>query len=273
MDEHTLTWWQILCAVAVVNVALWVVSALAWHRTGAVPDDQVRRCGRWQLALSAGYVAGCAFRSFFPVFDVPRQVLFDGWWSSVLVGRSVATVAELCFATQWAVLLGSAAARNDDRLALAVSRVLVPMIALAELCSWYSVVTTSNLGHVIEESLWGLGAALVVAGVARWRGLAARLIVVAGCVYVAYMFAMDVPMYWHRWLADEASGRSYLSLAQGLADLSARWVVSHRWQDWRSEVLWMSLYFSVAVWVSIALVHVPEAVRGLRQSLGRPQRG
>jgi hypothetical protein len=36
-----------------------------------------------------------------------------------------------------------------------------------------------------------------------------------------------------------------------------RWVVSHRWQDWRNEVVWMSLYFSVAVWISIALVHSP----------------
>jgi hypothetical protein len=32
--------------------------------------------------------------------------------------------------------------------------------------------------------------------------------------------------------------------------------VSHRWQDWKSEVAWMSLYFSVAVWISISLVHV-----------------
>ena len=48
-----------------------------------------------------------------------------------------------------------------------------------------------------------------------------------------------------------------MSLAQGAADISGRWVVSHRWEDWRSEVTWMSLYFSVAVWISIALVHVP----------------
>jgi hypothetical protein len=34
-------------------------------------------------------------------------------------------------------------------------------------------------------------------------------------------------------------------------------VVSHRWQDWHNEVAWMSLYFSVAVWLSIALVHAP----------------
>jgi hypothetical protein len=64
-------------------------------------------------------------------------------------------------------------------------------------------------------------------------------------------------MYWSRWVADEFGGRSYLSLAQGAHDMSVRWVVSHRWQDWKNEVVWMSLYFSVAVWISIALAHAP----------------
>jgi hypothetical protein len=71
------------------------------------------------------------------------------------------------------------------------------------------------------------------------------------------MFLVDVPMYWSRWIADEFNGRSYLSIAQGVHDVSVRWVMSHRWQDWKNEVVWMSLYFSVAVWISIALVHAP----------------
>jgi hypothetical protein len=71
------------------------------------------------------------------------------------------------------------------------------------------------------------------------------------------MFLVDVPMYWSRWIADEASGRLYLSIAQGVFDVSERWVVSHRWEDWQNEVEWMSLYFSVAVWLSIALIHTP----------------
>ena len=70
------------------------------------------------------------------------------------------------------------------------------------------------------------------------------------------MVAVDVPMYWARWVADEAAGRPDLSLARGLADASQRWIVTHRWVHWRSEVVWMSLCFSVAVRVSIALAHV-----------------
>ena len=46
-----------------------------------------------------------------------------------------------------------------------------------------------------------------------------------------------------------------LSIAQGLRDASERRVVSFRWDDWKSEVAWMSLYFSVGVWTSISLIH------------------
>ena len=57
------------------------------------------------LLLCAAYVFGCAFRSFLPRADVQRICLFDTWLSSVVVGRSVATVAEICFAVQWAIVL------------------------------------------------------------------------------------------------------------------------------------------------------------------------
>jgi len=57
------------------------------------------------LLLCAIYVFGCAFRSVLPRADVQRICLFDTWLSSVLIGRSVATLAELCFALQWAIVL------------------------------------------------------------------------------------------------------------------------------------------------------------------------
>ena len=68
-------------------------------------SPEVYASRRLQLLLSAGYVFGCAFRSALPVYDVPRIALFDVWLSSVIVGRSVATFAELCFVAQWALLL------------------------------------------------------------------------------------------------------------------------------------------------------------------------
>lgn len=259
-------WWQLLSGAAVLNMAAWSFSAVALTRRGppAWGSPAIHSARRLQLLLSAVYVAGCAYRSFFLVYDVPRICLNDSWLSSVLVGRSVATLAELCFVAQWALLLRENARATGSRVGGAVSLVLVPIIAVAETCSWYSVLTTSNIGHVVEESLWGLCAALLVASVVAIvpRSSPSRrpLLVgwcFAGAAYVAFMFLVDVPMYFTRWLADEAAGRRYATIAQGLVDVAHHRVVSFRWEDWRHEVVWMSLYFTVAVWISISLAHAP----------------
>ena len=264
-------WWSALCTVAAFNVAVWTVSARMLKKSRSCMADHSYMACRRQVILAAIYVFGCAFRSVLPVFDVPRICVVDSWLSTPLLGRSVATAAELSFVAQWALLLREVARTTGSVYPHAVSRVLLPLIALAEVCSWHAVLTTANLGHVIEESLWGLSATLVVLSLAvfqprcprSWRPALAAALIVGGC-YAAYMFLVDVPMYWERWLADEASGREYLTLAQGLQDLVSRRVVSHRWEDWKSEVVWMSLYFSVAVWISIALIHAL-----LRSSLPR----
>lgn len=268
MPNDTLVWWAGLCAVSLLNISAWAASAARVRRRKASLHPEVWDFARWQLLLSAGYVLGCAYRSVLPVFDVQRQCLFDTWLSSVMVGRSVATFAELCFAAQWALLLRSAATQADNRLARNVSTALVPLILVAELCSWHAVLTTSNFGHVLEESIWGLCAAGVALSllVVRPRCPAALrplllLCSAVGLGYVAFMFSVDVPMYWARWVADEAAGRHYFSVAQGIIDASTRWVVSHRWEDWKSEVTWMTLYFSLAVWLSIGVVHAPLAAR------------
>jgi hypothetical protein len=160
-----------------------------------------------------------------------------------------------------------------------VSATIVPLIVIAETCSWYSVLTTSNIGHVVEESLWGVSAALVVISLLAIRPRvipALRPLLAAGCIvgagYVAFMLFVDVPMYWSRWVADEASGRAYMDVFQGVLDASGRWVVSRKWEAWQHEVPWMSLYFSVAVWLSIALIHAP-VLKRLRPSRRRKAAG
>ncbi|NML25062.1 hypothetical protein [Zoogloea dura] len=264
MNGDVFSWWAFLSTIATLNIAAWAYAAWQLQRRRPLMDAEAFALRRAQLLLSAGYVFGCAYRSYLPVFDVPRLCLVDSWLSSVVVGRSVATIAELCFVAQWALILRATSRATGSSVGGAISSLLVPMIAVAETCSWYAVLTTSNLGHVIEETLWGLGAALLVISLVEiWPRCARRLRPLlavwgaAGLGYVFFMFLVDVPMYWSRWLADEATGRHYMSLAQGLLDASSRWVVSHRWADWHSEVAWMSLYFSVAVWLSIALIHAP----------------
>ena len=263
MSAGVVSWWLFLCTVAALNVAMWSRTALALGSRRPAPPADLLAASRMQLMLSGVYVFGCAFRSVLPVYDIPRICLFDTWAADVVVGRSVATVAELAFASQWALLLYAIAAAARSWFGRTVAMMLVPLIATAEVCSWYAVLTTSNLGHVAENSTWAISAALVIAAVLAiiprcadpWR----RLLFwwcMAGVAYVLFMFLFDVPTYWARHVADEMHGQHYLTLAQGLADVSHRRVVSLRWEDWRTEIVWMSLYFSVAVWLSISLINV-----------------
>jgi hypothetical protein len=269
-------WWYFLCALAAVNVVAWSISAVILKRRQNTFPAEAWSARRQQLLLSAFYVFGCAFRSVFPVFDVPRLGIVDSWLSSALIGRSVATVAELAFAAQWALMMRETAHATGSHFAFGVWRAVLPLIVLAEGFSWYSVLSTSNLGHVVEESIWGVTAALVVAGMVWVRPRCTpvpRLMrvawAVAGFSYVAYLFFVDAPMYASRWLADEAAGRQYLGLVQGIFDAASRRVVTHSWADWRSEVVWMSLYFSTGVWASISLIYLPVPSRFVASSRRR----
>jgi hypothetical protein len=111
--------------------------------------------------LNAIYVFGCAFRSILPRADVERICLFDSWLSSVLIGRSVATLAELCFAIQWVIVLRELGRIAHSDTAKNIAKLIVPLIALAETCSWYAVISTNFLGNVLENSLWTVTFALV----------------------------------------------------------------------------------------------------------------
>lgn len=264
MSQEIYLWWTLLVGVSCVNLLAWSWAARALRQRQGVLPRPVYASRRLQLLFSAGYVLGCAYRSALPVFDVQRICLVDSWFSSVIVGRSVATIAELCFVAQWALLQREISHTTGSKAGRGIAIAVVPLIAIAETFSWYSVLTTSNIGHVIEESLWGMTAALLVANLLTNQQRLSpsvrpylRAVCLFGVAYVFFMFSVDVPMYWERWVSDEGMGRQYLSLSQGISDASGRWVVSHDWSIWKTEVTWMTLYFSVAVWLSIAMVHAP----------------
>ena len=210
--------------------------------------------------LCAAYVFGCAFRSFLPRADVQRICLFDTWLSSVMVGRSVATVAEVCFVVQWAIVLHQLGTITGADTTLNAAWVIVPLILIAECFSWHAVLTRNYLSHAVENSIWAIAFFIVGAGLCRllteFDG-PVRVVLVVAIVgtagYLAFLATIDGPMYLRRWRAEVASGSKLLSPLEGLRDVSVRWVVTHDLAEWKDEIPWMSLYFSAAVWASLAL--------------------
>jgi hypothetical protein len=250
-------WWAMLTLVSGINVAAWVLMYRELHDAGAsgrVPGMES------MLLLSGAYVFGCAFRSLLPRADVQRICLFDTWLSSVAVGRSVATVAEVCFAAQWSMILLQLGKISGAETAVNAAWAIVPLILVAECFSWYAVVTTKYLYNAVENSIWAI--AFFIAGIGLCRLLpefdgavrVALVVAVIGIVsYLAFLMTVDVPMYLKRWRADVAGGNKMLRPLEGLRDVSTRWIVTHELSEWREEIAWMSLYFSGAVWASLAL--------------------
>ena len=264
------TWWLALVAVSLVNICAWILAGVIPVRRGT--DDPALPIRRRQLLLSAPFVFGCAFRSIFPRADVQRICVIDSWLSAVAVGRTVATIAELCFAAQCALLLRVLAIETRKPAALGISRVMVPLIAMAETFSWYSVITANYIGNTMEESTWATVAMLLIVGLAIVRpGLEGTprafvgqaIWIIAG--YFVFLATIDVPMYFNRWRGDQAAHARYFSFADGVRDAATRWVVTLRSEDWRWEMLWMSLYFSFGVWISVSLIRAPyPPTRGAR---------
>src|SRR6267154_1977113 len=252
-------WWGLLIVVSAANIAVWFVLYRQLHGqpTGGLGSASGIEL---MLILCAAYVFGCAFRSLLPRADVQRICLFDTWLSSVVVGRSVATVAEICFAAQWAIILYQLGTMTGSDTTLNAAWVIMPLILIAECFSWYAVLTTHYLGNAIENSIWAVAFFIVGFGLCRllpeFDGevrviLVVTIIGIAG--YLAFLMTVDVPMYLNRWRTEVADGRKLLRLLEGLRDVSTRWVVTHDLAEWKDEIAWMSLYFSAAVWASLAL--------------------
>jgi hypothetical protein len=260
-------WWALLTLVSGVNIAVWFLlyRYLLEPRTGNLGGTSGSEL---MLVLCAAYVFGCAFRSFLPRADVQRICLFDTWLSSVMVGRSVATVAEVCFAAQWAIILHHLGTMTGADTTLNAAWVVVPLILVAQCFSWHAVLTRNYLGHAVENSIWGVAFFIVGIGLCRllpeFDG-AVRVVLVIAIVgiagFLAFLATIDVPMYLTRWRAEVANGSRYLSPLEGLRDVSVRWVVTHDIAEWKDEIAWMSLYFSVAVWASLAMC-VCYSIRG-----------
>lgn len=252
MPTAVVVWWASLSAVSVLNVCAWAFVALL--RPSTVRDSH-------QTVLSAVFVFTCAYRSFLPRVEASRFCLFDSLVSNSVLSRVAATFAELAFVAQVALLLHACSRAVTARVAQCVACALVPIISIAEVLCWYGAVTGNLLGHVLEESLWATTFALLLVALITLVGrvshhlrcaLYGAMVVVAA--YVVFMVTVDVPMYVQRYVRDEAARTAYLSMAEGLRDAWHRRVVTWRWDDWREEVPWMSLYFSGAVWLSVAMM-------------------
>ena len=252
-------WWTLLTLVSGANIAVWLLLYHQFRQRPAISIEGAPEVGL-MLFLCAAYVFGCAFRSFLPRADVQRICLFDTWLSSVVIGRSVATVAEISFAAQWVIVLHQLGTMTGADTTSNIAWAILPLIVIAECFSWYAVLTTNYLGSAIENSIWAATFLAIGIGLSRLlpdsEGPMSTILVVGliGIVgYLIFLLKFDVPMYLSRWRVKVAHGAKLLRPLEGLRDVSTRWVVTRDFSQWKDEIIWKSLYFTAAVWASLAL--------------------
>lgn len=258
-------WWGGMSAIALFNLVMLILSRKMLLKKLPNMSSMVQQVRHRQFLLAAIYTLGCGFRSILPRGDVRRIVLVDHWISAVAIGRSVATIAELAFVAQWAFILHEIGKGSGNRTAIWVSKVIVPIIVVAECFSWYACTTTNFFGTMVEESLWAVAATLMLMALVRSRSSyvsTQRNFITAGIVasfmYVVYMVTVDVPAYVRHWMSDEANGKVYATLSEGFKQVATVWKQTYAHADWQYEFVWMTLYFSLAVWVSIYIMNGPE---------------
>lgn len=251
--EKTYRWWKFLCATAVINICIWSWALLA--------NSDLQNFSYAQPILSGIYVFVCAFRSFLPRIDVERYCLFDHPLSSVMLGRSLATLAEICFSAQCALLIYDLGiCLNSPNITL-IAYSIVPIIILAQISCWYATLTLNHFWHSIEEAAWVvmivLAAACLLIGFLRLDGVPQILMAmgIAGCMGSAYiMLFIDIPMYLSRNRSHQTKAKRFLTIREGLTDAVTRRVETNDWKIWKNEVLWISSYFTFGVWLSIGMV-------------------
>ena len=257
IDRKLTLWLGSLAALAAFNLGLWI-----WIARSASPRTSYTET---QLLLSGVYVGVCGFRSLFPRVDLERLCLWDTWLSAILLGRTLATIAEMCFALQCGLFVQRLSGLSGLPLLDWAAGAFVPLVIVAELACWYAVLSLNHIGHAIEESLWAV-LMLILAGACGATALAVHgdlgVMLIAGCVIygggAALTIAIDVRMYLRRWQLRAAPVR--LTLASGLRDSQRRWHPTPRWEVWREEVPWMTVYFTIGVWTSLAMVLLDKTV-------------
>lgn len=234
------------------------------------------------------YIFACAVRSIWPRIDVERICFFDSWISYPIVGRSLATIAEVCFAHQIAYVLGSIATQLKCYKINSELKLVVPLIIIAQTCCWFGVTTQKQLWHSIEESMWlivmqvcgvfALYMSTLIDGRSPINGKVLngsekaiyneilstkyklQLSFLLSICFSIFMFYIDVPMYFERYNQDERNNKTYLTFIEGVYDSTSCKLISKHMNEWAPEMPWLSGYFIGATFLSLKLTTIPKVV-------------
>jgi hypothetical protein len=215
----------------------------------------------------------CGIRSIWPRSDGQKLCLYKNKISTPIVGRTLATIAEMAFAFLIVLVttiilfdikkmkLGNS---NTINSILNYNWIIILLIAIAQICCWIGVITSNPIWNALEESIWTLfgSSKLIIYSYILYILLNSKrtpksnhlikfipFMMIFMVSYIWFMVTVDVPMYISRYYNSDGK---YVNFFKGIKELSNCKVVSSSFSHWKQEIPWLTLYFTIAVWISMS---------------------
>jgi hypothetical protein len=283
------TWWGIIVAINVGNVALCISLFRRSHRE---PDGQTAYV-RWMRIMGLIFTLVAMYRSVFVSRYLYQYAWFDSIANSSLLIRTFAWAAEVSFAGLIAFAMlrfNQDMEKVDCKSGHTLSRyerfapyVLIICIFIAQFFATGGLISKSRLLFAIEETLWSAGfLSILPLAIIQFRrafpgaktpvspqlGMLRSFaaVNVSWCViYCTYGLVYHLPAeYWATAFEQLETGIPPLKTGMSAVVDALRIVnVNHEYADWGfGFVLWHSAYFSVCVWLALFLMRAPRRVPG-----------
>ncbi|OLP95273.1 hypothetical protein AK812_SmicGene22640 [Symbiodinium microadriaticum] len=277
-----LAWYSFLCSMALLNLCLAFLFLL---RCGKPSEDARPYWYRFSLRwLGAVYILVVAYRSVFPADYPHRYVFWDNMMSSILIHRACATVEELAWVLQIAIIQSFCAAQ--DLLLVTRLSLLCLFDAVARLMTRVDPKQVHD-EKSYQETCWAIAFAIGLpvyvhllfatyrrsqechckkqpAEVGReatcgcFTGLHFAIALTIFCLgYVPYMAAVDVPSYWEAYDVQKLEGIEPNGFKQGVWNAFTYREQTRALSSWQSNLLWKTVYFTLGPWLSLAMMTAP----------------
>ena len=217
----------------------------------------------WANKYARYFYINCLIRGFFPRIDVSRTCFFGGFISSVIVGRTLATVGELSLVicVQDYIKQNLLVYRRYQRhsfmsvfiitILVLINYLVFFLAVLAEIYSWTSVIYRDNTYHIYEESIWlTMGVYTFIMSwffresIPRDKNIKFNnQMCIITLFYIIYMLLIDIPRYQQRAL-DQAPPTSFNT---GFWELFECQKISQDFKDY--AVSFHLLYFGIAPYI------------------------
>ena len=261
-------WWIFLTAISLYNILRLSTHWRNWFIGKYTSSFQSK-----MLYLSTVYTFVCAARAVWPRKDVDRACFFDHLLSTVIIGRSIATVAELCFVKQLSMVIArfvNKYVQTNKGSYINGYKYYFWIIFVAEIFSWIGIATKAQIWNGFEETIWlCVGLHLTISCVYIMCSKHTKKtctqsdkecllwFIVLGALYCAFMAFIDVPMYVQRFAMDNEKGVNYLWFSDGIIELMSCKMVVRSFDIWWEDIPWMTCYFSGGVWTSQYFINIP----------------